>query len=108
MNDLEGKYFSLIFSNFLDDQNDYLSYVARNNHVISSSCDDEERKGRIDPSVKKTYHNGIFELLGNFDNGGGDNFHYMPEEHLVVGKSSNGCLGNNITLPNQQSGVIKH
>ena len=77
--------------------------------MISSSCDEEERKGRIDPSVKKTHHNGIFELLGNFDNGG-DNFHYIPEEHLLVGKgaNSNGILNSNIMHPNQQSEVRKN
>ena len=52
---------------FIDDQNEYYSYVERNKHVIDSSCDDEERKRRIDPCVKKTYHNGL-ELLDNFDN----------------------------------------
>ena len=92
---------------FIDDQNEYYSYVERNKHVIASSCDDEERKRRIDPCVKKTYHNG-FELLENFDSVG-DNFSYVSESLLgAKGTNSNECMGSNTILPNQQIEVKVH
>ena len=69
--------------------------------MVTSVCDDEERKGRIDPCVKKTYHNG-FEILGNFDSVE-DNFSFMSESLLGgKGTNSNGCIGSNTVLPNQQ------
>ena len=68
--------------------------------MISSACDDVEGKGRNDPSVKKTYHNGL-ELLENFDTIE-NNFSYMSESLLGgKGTNSNGCIGNVAMPPNQ-------